>query len=209
MTGVQTCALPIWWIAYQSRIDGNSDIYIISAQGGNPRRLTAEPSTDTTPAWSHDRRWVYFASDRGDRQNRIWKVAFEGGAAVQVTKGVASMSMESPDGKRLYFYNREGHLASMPVEGGPEEAIPELSSMVRTRAWTVSNDGIYFYQSKERLPCVWFFSFATRKVSMVLKPAKGALTTAPGLDLSPDGRKLLFTQVDQATSGMLLVENFR
>ncbi len=161
------------------------------------------------PSWSHDGRWVYFVSDRGDRQSRIWKAAFEGGAAVQVTKGVSSIPMESPDGKRLHFHDRDGNLASMPVGGGPEETIPELANVVRTQAWTVSNEGIYFYQPKDRIPFVWFFSFASRKVSMVLKPAKAALTTAPGLDLSPDGRKLLFTQVDQATSGMMLVENFR
>jgi len=77
--------------------------------------LTAEPSTDTTPSWSHDGRWAYFASDRGDRQSRIWKAPFEVGAAVQVTKGVASMPLESPDGKGIHFYNREGHVASMPL----------------------------------------------------------------------------------------------
>ena len=197
------------WIAYAGRVGDNCEIFIISAQGGKPRQLTMAASTETAPSWSHDGRWVYFGSDRGGRESRIWKAPFGGGEAVQVTKGVASMPMESPDGKRLYFYNRDGRFASMPVEGGPEEAIPELANVHRTPAWTVSNDGIYFYQPKERQPIVFFFSFATRKLTPVLKPAKGALTTAPGLDVSPDGRKLLFTQVDQATSGMLLVENFR
>jgi Tol biopolymer transport system component/DNA-binding winged helix-turn-helix (wHTH) protein len=197
------------WIAYQSQVDQNAGVLIISAEGGKPRRLTAEPFTQSTPSWSHDGRWVYFASDRGDRQSRIWKAPFEGGAALQVTKGVASLPMESPDGERLYFQNREGHLASMPVAGGLEETIPELTNVTRTYAWTVSNDGIYFYHPEGRQPFVRFFSFASRRVTIVLKPAKGALTTAPGIDLSPDGRKLLFTQVDQSTSGMMLVENFR
>ncbi|HXS93901.1 MAG TPA: hypothetical protein VN736_04800 [Candidatus Limnocylindrales bacterium] len=73
------------------------------------------------PSWSHDGRWVYFASDRGGRQSRIWRVPFEGGPAVQVTKDVASMPQESPYGKLLYYYNREGHIASMQAAGGPEE----------------------------------------------------------------------------------------
>src|SRR5439155_22580716 len=44
------------WIAFDSRSDdpnraGNPDIYVISADGGQPRRLTTEPSEDVAPSW--------------------------------------------------------------------------------------------------------------------------------------------------------------
>ena len=39
------------------------DVFVISAQGGAPRQLTTELSSDVEPSWSHDGRWIYFLSD--------------------------------------------------------------------------------------------------------------------------------------------------
>src|SRR5207253_1168391 len=133
-----------------------------------------------------------------------------GGPARQVTQGTGAESMESADGKRVYFF-RPGHqdgLWTVPVEGGLEEVVPELSSVKPTRAWTVHRDGIYFYQdlaAGKRL--VQFFSFATRNVTTVLVPERVPLRTSPGLDVSADGRRLLYTQVDQKVEGLMMVEN--
>src|SRR5512144_1665494 len=35
---------------------GASDIWIVAAKGGEPRRLTTSPASDTTPRWSPDGR---------------------------------------------------------------------------------------------------------------------------------------------------------
>src|SRR5262249_34473225 len=47
------------WIVFDSRSDsastqGNPDIYLISADGGKPRRLTTDPAEDVAPSWSRD-----------------------------------------------------------------------------------------------------------------------------------------------------------
>jgi Tol biopolymer transport system component/DNA-binding winged helix-turn-helix (wHTH) protein len=57
------------WIAFDSRSsdsgkEGNADIYVTGAEGGQPRRLTAEVSEDVAPSWSRDGKWVYFGSTR-------------------------------------------------------------------------------------------------------------------------------------------------
>lgn len=161
------------------------------------------------PGWSHDGRWVYFVSGRGG-QSHIWKAPFAGGPARQVTQGDGGESLESADGKRLYYFRREHDdgIWTIPVEGGLEEVVPELSGVRRTRAWTVRDEGIYFYQEIEAKPRIRFFDFATRRVSTLLtleRPAAGN----PGLDISPDGRTLLYTQVDGRIDGLMMIENFR
>jgi len=39
-----------YWIASDSRHDGNPEIYLIAAQGETPRRLTDDPATDVAPS---------------------------------------------------------------------------------------------------------------------------------------------------------------
>ena len=48
------------------------DVWIVSAEGMNPTRLTTSPASDWMPAWSADNR-IYFISDRTGGQ-RIWSL---------------------------------------------------------------------------------------------------------------------------------------
>jgi hypothetical protein len=40
-------------------------------------------------------------------------------------------------------------------------------------------------------------------------PERSSLYDVPALDISPDGRKLLYVQVDQQYAGLTMIENFR
>ena len=196
------------WIAFDSMAEGPAHVYVIGAGGGTPRRLTTEPSKEIVPSWSHDGQWVYFASDRGN-QSHVWKVPLAGGPPRQVTQGDGGEAMESADGTRLYYFRRqrEDGLWTMPSGGGLEEPVPELSGLKHTRAWTVRPNGIYFYQMVEGKPQIRVLDFATRRISTVLMPEQ--ITPGVGLDISPDGRTLLYAQVDHRTDGLMMIENFR
>jgi TolB protein len=45
--------------------DGLTQVYRISANGGDPQRLTESTGIDTQPAFSPDGQWIAFTSDRG------------------------------------------------------------------------------------------------------------------------------------------------
>lgn len=199
------------WIVFDSLVKGSPDVFVVSAQGGSPHQVTTEPAMDIEPSWSHDGRWIYFTSDRGG-QDRIWKIPFHGGSAQQVTRGNAEEAIESPDGKRLYYFRAAtgDGIWTVPVDGGREEVIPELSDVKATRAWTVRDKGIYFSgDGSGGKRQVRFFDFATRGVTTVLTPDRAPLWNSPGLDISPDGRRLLYTQSDQKVEGLMMLENFR
>jgi Tol biopolymer transport system component len=79
--------------------NGKEDIYVISANGGAPRRLTTDPAADNWPCWSQDGQSVYFTSTRSGAK-QIWKMPAGGGDAVQITRDAgADIPRESPDGK--------------------------------------------------------------------------------------------------------------
>lgn len=94
------------WIAYSAVYDGNTDVYVIPAAGGQPRRLTWHGGTDQVSGWSPDGKKVLFASSRevlNNRSNQLYEVALEGGFEQKVMEAVAYEGVWSPDGKRLAY----------------------------------------------------------------------------------------------------------
>jgi eukaryotic-like serine/threonine-protein kinase len=199
------------WIVFDSLPAGHADIFIISTEGGQPRALTTEKSYDILPSFSHDGRWVYFRTNRGGSW-QIWRRPAGGGLATPVTRQGAFEAVESPAG-RLLYYTKDlgpGGLWQVPVEGGEETAVPELSKAGYWRYWAVHTEGIHFLSYEaSAAPVIKFFSFATHKVTTVITLGGAPLADLPGLCLSPDRRWLLYAQADQSISDLMLIENFR
>lgn len=203
------------WIVFDSRscvagAAGNPDVYLISADGGQPRRLTTDDAEDVVPSWSHDGQWVYFGSNRGGSM-QVWKAQVVDGAAMQITKQGGFESYESPDGKYLY-YTKGRNLPGIwrvPVAGGAEELVLDQQKAGQWRYWRVTEQGIYFATPTPTAPLIVFFNFSTKRISEVARPAKGPEKNLPGLAVSPDGRSLLYVQMDRSGSDLMMVENFR
>jgi len=193
-------------IAFSSNLGGDFEIYVIRASGGKPIRLTTDSAGDDSPSWSRDGKWVYFTSIQSGRYE-VWKVSATGGAAVQVTRNGGGPALESPDGKSIYYIKGlwSGSLWNMPVSGGTEN---QVLPSVAMRALFLVNEGIYFIPepSTDGKPSIQFLSVATGKVKIV---ASMSAPPAEGLSVSPDGRSLLFSQVDEEGSDLMLVENFK
>ncbi len=62
----------------------NTDLWVVPAAGGPPRRLTDDPKSDTRPRWSPDGRRLAFVSTR-DGGAQAWVMDAAGGPARKVT----------------------------------------------------------------------------------------------------------------------------
>ncbi len=189
---------------------GNFGVCIISANGGEPRRLTTDPYRVSWPCWSRDGQSIYFRSYRGG-SFQIWKMPAGGGNAVQISRDPegADQPHESPNGEFVYYSKGWPNPLSVwrvAVEGG--EATKVLDGVHPEASWTVGKDGIYFFTKPDEKghSDLSIYEFATSKIRKIMtmeRPVKSCV------EVSPDGRTILYTQVDEAGSDLMLVENFR
>ena len=71
-------------IAFTSDRDGDREIYVMNADGSDPRRLTTSAGDDAFPAWSPDGNRITFNSDR-DGDVEIYVMNADGSALMQLT----------------------------------------------------------------------------------------------------------------------------
>lgn len=98
------------WVAYtvtyysKETNKGNSDIWLVSINGGEPRQLTNSPKADNSPRWLPDGKSIAFISAR-DGDPQIYTVAAAGGEPVKVSSISTGVSgfVVSPDGKYFAF----------------------------------------------------------------------------------------------------------
>jgi len=198
------------WIVFDARVDGNADIYRTSPEGGKLLRLTTESSEDIVPSVSRDGQWIYFCSNRSGTP-QIWKMPADGGSAVQVTKGGGFDNVESPDGRYLYYAKGRGQpgIWRLPVAGGDETPVLDKHRAGLWRQWAVVEQGIFFITAERpEHPVIEFFRFADRSVTPVMTLDKRLPDTISGLAVSPDGRRLIWAQLDHVSSDISLIENF-
>lgn len=195
-------------IVFDARPEGPADIYSVSADGGEPKRLTGNPAEDHIPCYSADGRWIYFASLRSG-QRQLYKIPAGGGEAVQITRTGAYALIGSPDGRWLYYDKPGGALWKEPADGGEEtQVLPEGSITAHTLTFAFSRLGIYFLGRRAApgggIP-VMVYRFKDGKIEKV-----AALEKFPTLHLSvsPDEKWMLYTKLDFATDDLMLVENY-
>jgi hypothetical protein len=76
------------------------------------------------------------------------------------------------------------------------------------RRW--AGRAIYFATAEQfEHPVIELFDFATRQTNLIFTLESPLYPTPPGLAVSPDGRRLLWSQQDQEGGGIMLLENFR
>ena len=89
-----------------------SNLWMVPAEGGEPRRVTSSNRSDVKPRWSPDGQHLAFLSDRAeDGQYQVYLLPANGGEAVQITDTEGSFPTQggvptiewSPDGSKLAY----------------------------------------------------------------------------------------------------------
>lgn len=126
-------------IIYRSNASGDPEIWVMNADGSEPKQLTTGARAHRGLAISPDGRYIFFASDRTGRFN-IWRVDASGANLRQMTFGDGELYPScTPDGAWVVFQRgeREPRLWRVSAEGGE----PLLLTETRAARPAVSPDG--------------------------------------------------------------------
>ncbi len=133
------------------------DIWMVDADGSNPRRITAHLARDFSPRFSPDGKWIAFTSNRNGN-NDVYLVPSSGGEPRQLTWHVGNDEALAwtPDGTGIVMSAQRGAnawgapLYVQPINGGVATPL----GMGIARAGTMSQDGAMIAFNRN-LPSAW------------------------------------------------------
>ena len=210
-------------LAITLEVDGNVDIYIMSAQDGSGlTRLTTHPADDHGASWSPDGSMVAFNSERGG-SDQIWRRNVEegdwGAYLVQLTQDtyhgrVNNFLSWSPDGRWIAFEadrdrdDPEIYLANA-VDGTNQQRLTFTRALDEVPSWSPDGTRILFSSDMHGEPL-------SRNYDIYIMNVDGSeqvrLTNTPGAaswpTMSPDGQRIAYAYSDaDGESSRIMIMN--
>ena len=127
-------------ILFDSTRDGNTELYVMNADGSNQRRLTENDSEEWGASWSPDGRQIAFNSDRTGAME-IYVMAADGTGVTRLTTDETSDAAPSwsPDGSRIAYLRNDrfgiGQVWSMKPDGTDQRNLSRSPIMI-DQMWT-------------------------------------------------------------------------
>ena len=135
-------------IAFNSRRDGNLEIYSMNSDGSGQTRLTNNLANDELPMWSPDGSKIVFASNRGGNLD-IYSMNADGTNQTRLTTDAANdyYPAWSPDGSKISFNSsRDGNseIYVMNADGSNQINITNIAGHDEESKWSPDGSKIVF-----------------------------------------------------------------
>ncbi len=193
------------WLYYDSDLSGNTDIYRIPLQGGQPERLTTDPSGDFDPEPSPDGRMVAFHAWRTGSRD-VFVMPLDGGPVEQVTYSPEQEQYVawSPDGESLAFGSQSQPLGLFVARRGDDGAwqTRKIATEGNWQSW--SPDGRYLSFTNDMLGGrLWVLPVDGGPPREVFDGTAPGAPRAETSHWSDDGRTIYFKSHDPDGDGVL------
>lgn len=172
-------------VAFTGNFDTNSDVYVVPAAGGEPRRLTTHPANDVVLGWSPDGKRILFRSAREtySRFEKLFTVSVDGGFPAEIPLPMGVQGSYSADASQLAYvprWNRSPAVAIKNYRGGLASPIwiaqladssvtpiPREGSNDFNPMWI--GDKVYFLSDRAGATTLFSYDVKSRAVTRALK----------------------------------------
>lgn len=197
------------WMAFAKSMDGNTDLYIVRADGTGERRLTFDPAEDITPTWSPDGSRIAFR--RVGVGEGLWVVDIETGALQQLTSQTLTAGPDWSPSDEVIVFSAPGALEpwnpelwSVRADGTDLQQLTTDATGLGYRQLAWSLDGTRFAAAKPGTG-VWDLFVMNADASNPILVASSEQASM-GPSWSPDGTSIVFTKHDGTSYGAYVVQ---
>ena len=199
---------PVWspdgeTLAFATQEDDRTSIYTLKLDGGVPQRVFTETAACLLTDWADAGKALLFSSDRSGSW-QIWCLNLADGTLRQVTQNGGLMAHQGADGLGMYFTKPKVNGIWWQPENGEAQLVVEDLSSFAWGAWTVHPLGIYYVRFERNEPKLCRYLPRTGTTT-ILSPIHEIHN--PGLSVSPDGNRILFSRVARGQSDLMLAES--
>jgi tricorn protease len=186
-------------IAFTGRYDGNTDVYVVSAAGGTPKRLTWHPGPDEAVGWTPDGKSILFRSPRAAARDlaQLYTVAADGGAPTAVPLPSGEDGAFAADGQSIAYQPypqwqpawkryRGGQTARIWIarlSDAHVTPLPKQNSNDRNPMWLAGK--LYFLSDRDGPVTLYAYDPTSGAVTKLIDNAHGFDMASAGV--GPDG----------------------
>ena len=196
-------------IAFSSKRDGNTELYIMDADGQNQKRITNNKALDYMPAFSPDGKSLAYISDRdGNDEIYLFDQQTQKERRMTANKYNEQMPRFTPDGSDIFFLSDSGSFwglwrLSLGKNSRPQLIIPDPQEKGDKDCLEIVSGQILYQQVQESQVVLKSWPLAGGEARQVSCPSfRAGIPTI----LTPDLRYLLYTSSRQGNDEVYLYD---
>jgi len=157
-------------------IDDNN-IWLVKADGSDPKRIANMKGLQHEPVWSPDSQWIYFLSGKGGQVHDIWRLSVSKHQTEQLTTGQLyhfDVAISSK-GQLAFSSNRSGNYEIwMQEPKGKAVKLTDHPALDAHPAWSPDGKTIIFESTRGGIVNLWKMNLEDKKLVSITQTKTGA-----------------------------------